>query len=98
MLKDDILGKLNKGWPVVKKVIQNAAIAKCVEMVGGGQRALEMAKRVGYNDSLVECRCSLGRRGSMKLYCTSYISKLLSNTVGRVRERATISGVRILFK
>jgi len=41
--KGDILGERDNGWPVVKKVIQKAAIAKCAEMVGSGQRALEMA-------------------------------------------------------
>jgi len=41
--RDDILGELDKGWPVVKTVIQKAAIAKCAEMVGYGQRALDMA-------------------------------------------------------
>ena len=40
--KDNILGELDNGWPVVKKVIQLAAVAKCAEMVGGGQRALEL--------------------------------------------------------
>ena len=41
--KDDILGEPGNGWSVLKKVIRMAAVAKCAEMVGGGQRALEMA-------------------------------------------------------
>ena len=41
--KGNILGELDKGWPIMKKVLQKAAIAKCAEMVGGGQRALELA-------------------------------------------------------
>lgn len=40
--KENILGELDKGWPIIEKVLQKAAIAKCAEMVGGGQRALEL--------------------------------------------------------
>ena len=40
--KENILGKLDQGWPIIEKVLQKAAIAKCAEMVGGGQRALEL--------------------------------------------------------
>ncbi|MFH1625338.1 MAG: acyl-CoA dehydrogenase, partial [Pseudomonadota bacterium] len=40
--KENILGEIDKGWPIIKKVLQKAAIAKCAEMVGGGQRALEL--------------------------------------------------------
>jgi len=40
--KENILGELNKGWPIMEKVLQQAAIAKCAEMIGGGQRALEL--------------------------------------------------------
>ncbi len=40
--KENVLGKLDKGWPIIEKVLQKAAIAKCAEMVGGGQRALEL--------------------------------------------------------
>ncbi|HEY55544.1 MAG TPA: acyl-CoA/acyl-ACP dehydrogenase [Dehalococcoidia bacterium] len=40
--KENILGELNKGWPEVKKIIQRAAVAKCCEMVGCIQQALDM--------------------------------------------------------
>jgi len=40
--KENILGQLNKGWPEVKKIIQRAAVAKCCEMVGCIQQALDM--------------------------------------------------------
>ncbi len=41
--KKDILGDLDKGWPILQKVLQIAAVGKCAEMVGGGQRAMEIA-------------------------------------------------------
>ena len=40
---DNILGEVDKGWPIIKKVIKCAAIAKCAELVGGSKRALELA-------------------------------------------------------
>jgi alkylation response protein AidB-like acyl-CoA dehydrogenase len=40
--KENILGKLNQGWGEVQKIIQRAAVAKCCEMVGCIQQALDM--------------------------------------------------------
>jgi len=40
--KENILGQLNQGWSEVQKVIQRAAVAKCCEMVGCIQQALDM--------------------------------------------------------
>jgi alkylation response protein AidB-like acyl-CoA dehydrogenase len=40
--KENILGELNQGWPEVEKIIQRAAVAKCCEMVGCIQQALDM--------------------------------------------------------
>jgi alkylation response protein AidB-like acyl-CoA dehydrogenase len=38
----NVLGEIDKGWSIIKKVLQKASIGKCAEMVGGGQRALEL--------------------------------------------------------
>jgi alkylation response protein AidB-like acyl-CoA dehydrogenase len=40
--RENILGELNGGWGVVGKTIQRAAVAKCCEMVGCIQQALDM--------------------------------------------------------
>jgi len=40
--KENLLGKLNEGWSGVEKLIQRAAVAKCCEMVGCIQQALDM--------------------------------------------------------
>jgi len=40
--KENILGQLNQGWKEVQKIIQRAAVAKCCEMVGCIQQALDM--------------------------------------------------------
>jgi alkylation response protein AidB-like acyl-CoA dehydrogenase len=41
--KDNLLGRPDQGWPVLKKVLQMAAVAKCAEMIGGAQCAMDMA-------------------------------------------------------
>jgi len=40
--KDNILGQLDQGRGVVRKVIEQAAVAKCCEMLGAMQQVLEM--------------------------------------------------------
>lgn len=40
--KENLLGKLNQGWPILKRVLQKTSVAKCAEMSGGGQKVLEM--------------------------------------------------------
>ena len=40
--KKNMLGKLNKGWPIVAGTLEKATVAKCAEMVGGQEASLEM--------------------------------------------------------
>lgn len=41
--KENILGELDRGWPIVKDTLGKATLAKCLEMVGGAQAAMDMA-------------------------------------------------------
>lgn len=40
--KDNILGELNQGWPVVELIFQRTALLKSAEMLGGVQAVLDM--------------------------------------------------------
>ena len=40
--KKNVLGELDKGWPVIQKMLEKGAIAKCAESIGGMQTAVEM--------------------------------------------------------
>ena len=40
---DDVLGDINEGWKVLKKVLQRAVVGLTAENVGGAQRAMEIA-------------------------------------------------------
>jgi alkylation response protein AidB-like acyl-CoA dehydrogenase len=39
---ENILGKFDRGWEVIKKVWEHTVIAQCALMVGGAERVLEM--------------------------------------------------------
>ena len=40
--KANMLGELDKGWPIVEKVMERGAIAKCAESVGAMQACVDM--------------------------------------------------------
>ncbi|MBI4331306.1 MAG: acyl-CoA/acyl-ACP dehydrogenase [Chloroflexi bacterium] len=40
---DDLLGEPHHGWAAVKKALPAALLVQCTEMVGGGEKAMEMA-------------------------------------------------------
>jgi alkylation response protein AidB-like acyl-CoA dehydrogenase len=40
--KSNIIGELNQGWPILKRVQLVAAVAKCAEMMGGARKAFEL--------------------------------------------------------
>lgn len=40
--RENILGQADKGWEVVKRIIERSAIAKCCDLVGNLQRVLEI--------------------------------------------------------
>jgi len=41
--KASVLGEVDRGWPVIKDILDKAAVAKCAEMLGGSQAVLDMA-------------------------------------------------------
>ena len=43
--KGNVLGAVDKGWDIVKWILERAAIARCAEMVGGCQAVLEMTNK-----------------------------------------------------
>ncbi len=70
--KKSIIGKLNEGWPIVKDVIQKATLAKCAEMVGGAQAALDMA--VNYAKERVQFGRPIGSFQAIQHYCANMVT------------------------
>jgi len=64
--KRNLLGELNQGWPVVKQLLEQAAIAKCAEMVGGADWVVETT--VAYAKERVQYNRPIGSFGIIQHY------------------------------
>jgi alkylation response protein AidB-like acyl-CoA dehydrogenase len=64
-----VVGKRDDGWPIVKDILQKAAVAKCAEMVGGAQAALDMA--VNYAKDRVQFGRPIGSFQAIQHYCAN---------------------------
>ena len=67
----DILGELRQGWKYMESVLQQAAIAKCAEMLGGAQRVLEMA--VDYAKERKQFERHIGSFQAIQHYCANML-------------------------
>jgi len=50
--KTNMLGELDKGWPIVERVMERGAVAKCAESLGGIQASVDMT--VAYSKERVQ--------------------------------------------
>ena len=70
--KENILGQLDQGWGEVQKIIERAAVAKCCEMVGGIQQALEMT--VDYAKERKQFDRPIGSFQVIQHYCANMVT------------------------
>ena len=56
--RENILGELDQGWPVVEKVLKKGALAKCAESVGAMQACVDMT--VAYSKERVQYERPIG--------------------------------------
>jgi len=64
-----VVGRRDEGWSIVKDILQKAAVAKCAEMVGGAQAALDMA--VNYAKERVQFGRPIGSFQAIQHYCAN---------------------------
>jgi alkylation response protein AidB-like acyl-CoA dehydrogenase len=67
--KSNMLGKLNEGWPITAKTLEYATIAKCAEMVGGQEAALDMT--LAYVKERVQYGKPIGSFQVIQHYCAN---------------------------
>jgi alkylation response protein AidB-like acyl-CoA dehydrogenase len=68
---DALVGKLHQGWPVLKKTLEHATVAKCSEMVGIAQVAFDMA--VDYAKNRVQFGRPIGSFQAIKHKCADMV-------------------------
>jgi len=70
--KGNIIGKLDKGWPVVEKVLEKATVGLCAQMVGGAQKALDMS--VEYAKERIQFGRPIGSFQAIQHYCANMVT------------------------
>lgn len=67
--RENMLGELDKGWPLVTTILEHAAVAKCAEMVGGAEAALDMT--LAYVKERVQYGRPVGSFQVVQHYCAN---------------------------
>lgn len=68
---DALVGGLNQGWPLMKKTLDHATVAKCAEMVGIAQVAFDMS--VDYAKNRVQFGRPIGSFQAIKHKCADMV-------------------------
>jgi len=72
--KSSILGKLDQGWPIMKRVLDEAAIAECAWMIGGARWALETA--VEYAKQRIQFGVPIGSFQAIQHKCANMLMEV----------------------
>lgn len=72
--KKNMLGQLHKGWPIVARAMEQAAIAKCAEMVGGCEASMDMT--LAYVKERVQYGRPIGGFQVIQHYCANMWSNV----------------------
>ena len=69
--KKNIVGELDKGWAVLSKALEQAAIAECTLMLGGAQQVLEMT--VNYAKERIQFDRPIGSFQAIQHKCANML-------------------------
>ncbi|MDY7033518.1 MAG: acyl-CoA dehydrogenase family protein [Thermodesulfobacteriota bacterium] len=69
---ESVLGDLNRGWPIIEKVWPKVIVAKCAEMVGGAQQALEIA--INYAKEREQFGRPIGTLQAVQHFCSDMVT------------------------
>jgi alkylation response protein AidB-like acyl-CoA dehydrogenase len=72
--KENILGQRGQGWSAINTVLQKAAVLKCAEMVGAGQRILDMT--TAYTNEREQFGRNIGAFQAIQHHCVNMLTDL----------------------
>ena len=72
--KRDMVGSLHKGWPPLEKVMKKGALLLCADMVGAGQRVLEIT--VDYAKNRYQFDLPIGINQYVQDHCAHLLSEV----------------------
>lgn len=67
--RESVIGELGRAWGGVARILEQAAVAKCAEMVGGAQRVLDMT--VSYAKERHQFGRPIGSFQAIQHYCAN---------------------------
>jgi len=70
----NVLGQYEKGWEVIRKVLEHAALAQCALMIGGAEKVLEMT--VDYAKKRVQFGRLIGSFQAIQHKCANMVADL----------------------
>ena len=69
--REQIIGRLDEGWPILETVLEHAAVGACAEMLGAARKALEMS--VEYATTRVQFGQPIGSFQAVKHKCAEML-------------------------
>jgi alkylation response protein AidB-like acyl-CoA dehydrogenase len=69
---ENLLGEIDEGWSVLRNVLQKASVAKCAEMSGGAQRAIDLV--VPYIKEREQFGRPVGSFQAVKHHCANILT------------------------
>lgn len=70
--KENVLGEVGAGWPVLRSVLLKAAVAKSAEMAGGAERVMELV--VPYTKERVQFGRPVGAFQAVQHHCANMLT------------------------
>jgi alkylation response protein AidB-like acyl-CoA dehydrogenase len=68
----NVLGKLNRGWPVLESVLLQSAVAKCAEMTGGAEKVMDIV--IPYAKGRKQFGRPIGAFQSIQHHCANMLT------------------------
>jgi len=68
----NMVGELDKGWPVMERILEKATVALCAQMVGGAEATLEMS--VQYAKDRIQFGRPIGSFQAIQHHCANMVT------------------------